>query len=233
LGRRKRIVNTRLEIIQVGTRMFLEEGFTATSASKISKELGISLGNLTFHFPTKEHLLEELIEMLCDFQWEILKREADKGLLRAVCLELAAMAAICEENENARNFYLSAYTHSHTLDIIRRNDREKAKMVYGEYCKDWSETQFIEAENLVSGIEYSTLAKTSVSASVEVRLNGALNTIMGIYNVPKEISDVCIKEVLSVDYYELGRKVLEEFKKYVSESTKEALIEAEKKTNKK
>ena len=48
---------TRLEIIQVATRMFLEKGYTNTTTKAISDELEMSKGNLTFRYPTKEHLL--------------------------------------------------------------------------------------------------------------------------------------------------------------------------------
>ena len=55
---------TKLEIVQVASRQFLEKGYSATTVSAISKELGISPGNLTFHFPTKEHLLAELVDLV-------------------------------------------------------------------------------------------------------------------------------------------------------------------------
>ena len=80
--------------------MFLERGYTDTSIKAISDQLGISTGNLTFYFPAKEHLLAVLVEMLCDFQWKLMERNVDEGnsSLMAMCLELPAMAAICEEN---------------------------------------------------------------------------------------------------------------------------------------
>ena len=59
---------TKLEIIRVATRKFLEQGYSNTSIKAICDELEKSTGNLTFHFPTKEHLLAELTQMLCHFQ---------------------------------------------------------------------------------------------------------------------------------------------------------------------
>ena len=70
---------TRLEIIQVASRQFLEKGYSGTTVSAISKELEMSPGNLTFHFPTKEHLLAELVDLLCKFQWVRMKEEADEA----------------------------------------------------------------------------------------------------------------------------------------------------------
>lgn len=218
---------TRLEIIQIATRMFLEKGYTATSVKAISNALDISTGNLTFYFPTKEHLLAVLVEMLCGFQWELLEHAADEGRtsLMALCLELPTIAAICEENEIARDFYLSSYTHPMTLDIIRRTDEEKAKKVFAPFCPDWTEKDFAEAELLVSGIEYATVMTTSQAPSLDTRVAGALDSILHIYNVPREIRQAKIDKLLAMDYRALGRRILQDFMDYIEQVNEHALEE--------
>lgn len=224
----RRISATKLEIIQVATRMFLERGYSATSIKAISDEINISSGNLTFHFPTKEHLLSVLVEMLCEFQWSLMERAADEGnsSLLAQCLELTAMAAICEDSEIGRDFYISAYTHPMTLDIIRKNDAKKAKGVFGEYCRDWTDVNYREAETLVSGIEYATMMKTPGSAPLDVRIGGAVNAILLVYGVPEEIRKKKIEKVLNTDYRSLGGRVLREFFDYVCSFDEVALEKA-------
>ena len=224
---RKRINTTKIEIIQVATRMFLEKGFSATSAKSICEELEISTGNLTFYYPTKEHMLAVLVELLCDFQWKMMEKEVNEGYssLMAVCLELTAMAAMCEEDEIAKDFYLSIYSSPLTLEIIRKNDVERAKTVFAEYCADWNEVNFAEAEVLVSGIEYATLMTTADSSPLAVRIAGALNSIMMIYNVPEELRKAKVEKVLAMDYRSIGRRILKEFKKYVEEVNDQAFNE--------
>ena len=214
----KRISATKLEIIQVATRMFIERGYTATSIKAISDEIRISTGNLTFHFPTKEHMLRVLVEMLCEFQWGMMEQAADEGKssLLALCLELTAMAAICEEDEIGRDFYISAYTHPMTLDIIRKNDAARARQVFDEYCPAWSDVNYREAETLVSGIEYGTMMNTSGSAPLNVRIAGGIGAIMLIYGVPEEVRKRKITKVLGMDYRALGKRILAEFKEYVN-----------------
>lgn len=209
---------TKLEIIQVATRMFLEKGYSNTSVKAISDELDISTGNLTFHFPTKEHLLAKLVDMLCKFQWKMMNQVTDEGesSLLAVCMELASMASICEENEIAKDFYLSAYMHRMSLDLIRKSDTARAKIVFKDYCQDWSDNQFVEAEIIISGIEYATLMKTE-ELPLENRIAGALNAIMLYYGVPQEVRERKIKKVMAMDYRRIGRNVLEEFNKFVIE----------------
>ena len=213
----KKLNATKKEIIQIATRLFLERGFSDTSVKLISDEMDISTGNLTFHYPTKEHLLAVLVKMLCDFQWRSMEIALEEGSspLMALCLELAAMASICEENDVARDFYLSAYTHPMTLNIIRVSDQKKAEKLFADYCANWQSMTFAKAETLVSGIEYATLMNTPCSPSLPVRLAGALKAILKIYDVPDNEVDACIKKVLQMDYQIIGRQVLKEFTDYV------------------
>ena len=221
----KKVNATKKEIIQVASRMFLEKGFTETSVKSICEQLKISTGNLTFHYPTKEHLLAVLVKMLCGFQWQMVERTVDGGdsSLMAVCLELSSMAAICQENPIAKDFYLSAYTYPMTLEIIRKSDLERSKEVYAAYCADWDERYFIEAENLVSGIEYATLMTTEPAVDMDIRIAGALEMIHKIYGVPVEVCHQNVQKVLQMDYYELGRRVLRDFMDYVYEISEEDL----------
>ena len=226
---KRKINTTKLEIIQLASTKFIENGYSNTSIRSICSELGIGLGHMTFYFPSKEHLLAVLVDMLCDFQWKLMKKEAEDGisLLLAVCLELMVMTSAAEENEIAKDFFISSYTSPMTLEIIRKNDTERAKIVFAEYCQGWTDEQFTQAEALVSGIEYATFMTTDTSSPLDVRISGALNTILSIYNVPEEIRKRKIEKVLAMDYRKIGGGIFDEFKEYiqqVNEQTFEELL---------
>ena len=227
MAHRRRKNTTKLEIIQVASRLFLEQGYSKTTIKNISDELDISTGHIMFYFPTKEHLLEVLVHMLCDFQWKMVKNTVEEGnsSVMAVCLELITMASMCEQNEIAKDFYISAYTHPLTLDIIRKSDTERSEKVFAPYCPDWGHQQFVEAEVIVSGIEYATLMTTGEHPPLEIRIEGALNTVLTTYNVPEELRRTKISKALSMDYIQLGKRVLKEFKDYVKETNEHAFEE--------
>lgn len=222
-----RVNTTKHEIIQTASRLFLENGYSATSPKTICDELGISTGNLTYYFPTKEHLLAELVKMLCSFQYEVMVKEADDGIseVLAVCLELATMVAASESDPVIKDFFISCYSNPLCLDIIRKNDTERAKKVFAEYRPDWSDEQFAEAEILVSGIEFATFMTTDNVVDVETRVTGALDNILGIYGVPPEVRDIKIKKVFSTNYTELGKKVLADFKEFVNKTNEQIFID--------
>lgn len=208
----------RQEIIEISLKHFLENGYSNTTMRTICSELRMSGGNLAFYFKTKEHILAELIDMLCTFQWKLMEEEANDGIssIMAICLELTAMATMCEDDEIAKDIYVSAYTGPLCLEIIRRNDMERAKQVFKEYCLDWTDEQYAEAELLVSGIEYATLMPVGLDVPLETRLAGALNQILGIYNIPEEMRKMKIDKVFAMDYRSIGKRVLQEFKEYVA-----------------
>lgn len=214
---------TKDKIIRVSTRMFLEHGYSATTVQLICSELEISKGNFTFYFPSKEDVLALLTDWLCKFQWKMINAEIDDGAssLLAVCCELMVMAAVCEENVVAKDFFISAYQSQKCLEIIHNNDIVRAKEVFAEYCSEWTDEQFREAEILVAGIEHATLNAIDKSVLLETRISGALNTIMTIYNVPEEIRKIKIEKVLSMDYRSIGKRIFKEFKEYVEQMNAE------------
>ena len=222
---RRKVNTTKHEIIKLAMKLFLEKGYSHTSPRMICDELDLSTGNLTYYFHTKEHLLAVLVEMLCDFQWKMMQGVVDEGhtSILALCLEMATMAAMCDQDSIARDFYISAYSHQLTLGIIRRNDAKRAQLVFGEYCKDWKDEHFAEAETLVSGIEYATFMTTDDSASLDVRIAGAVNSILTIYNVPEEVRRTKISKVMDMDYCTVGKRILKEFKEYVEETNEHVL----------
>ena len=218
---------TRHEIIRVAANRFLNNGYTKTTVASMAKALNMSTGNMTFHFPTKEHMLAELVDMLCKYQWKLMEEEAKEGYssVMAVCLELLTIASACEQDAVAKDFFLSTYRSELCMELIRRSDKERAKEVFKEYCTDWPEEYFSEAETLVSGIEYAVFFTTSDSAPLEIRVGGALKTILSIYNVPKELRDEKIRKVLSMNYKKLGLDTLKKFREYVDQTTEQALFD--------
>ena len=225
----KKRPHTRLEIIKYAAKCFVEKGYTATSAKGIAKELDISPGNITFYFPSKEHLLAVIIDELFDFQKLLMEKEAAEGVssLLSYCLELTAIAAACEESPVAKDLYIACYVSPMILELIRANDTEKTKAVFGEFCKDWSEEEWVATENIVSGIEYATIITTEENTPLEKQIEKALNSIMLLYGVPEEIRKRKIEKVLALDYRTLGKTILADFRAYIEKVNEENLKNAD------
>ncbi len=218
---------TKIEIIGEASKQFLEHGYSNTTVSSIAKGLGMSPGNLTFHYPTKEHLLTELVGMLCKFQWELMKREANEGVssIMAICLELTTMLSASEDDEVIKDFFIASYSSPLCLDLIRRNDTQRAKTVFADYCPNWTDAQYAEAEMFVSGIEYATLMTAGDPIPLEAKITGALNNILSIYGIPEETRKIKLEKVFAMDYRNLGKRVRMAFKEFVKNSNEKAFRE--------
>ena len=214
---------TKAEIIAEASKQFLEKGYSHTTVSAIAAELNMSPGNLTFHYPTKEHLLAALVDILCAYQWELVVQEVKEGYssVMAICLELTTMASACEDDPIIKDFFLSAYSSPLCLNTIRKNDSQRAKTVFRKYRPEWTDEQFAEAEILVSGIEYATLMTTDNNVSLETRISGALHNILRIYGIPEDQRYTTVQKVFSMDYQTLCKRILKDFKRYVAKTNEQ------------
>ena len=217
--------NTRLQIIQLAAKLYIENGYAKTTNKELAKTLDLSPGNITFYFPTKDHLLAVLVDELISFQGLLMEQAAEEGKssLLAYCLELTAIAAVCEESEIARDFYASAYASALTLARIRENDAQKTREIFVPFRPDWTEQQWIATENIVSGIEYATIMTYETETPLEVQIEKTLDTILYLFGVPEEMRKLKIEKVLSMDYRALGHKLLLGFPEYVKKVNEEGL----------
>lgn len=227
--------NTRLEIIKLAAHLFMEEGYSKTTFARIARELDLSTGNITFYFPSKDHLLAVLVEELFDFQTWLMEYEAKEGKssLLSYCLELTSIAAACEDNEVAKDFFTSTYTSPLILDLIRENDTKKTRRVFAEFRPDWTDEEFRATENIVSGIEYATIMTCEADTPLDKQIEKALDSIMMLYGVPEELRRQKIGKVLAMDYRSIGKSILDSFKEYIDKVNEDNLKTANREKKKK
>ena len=93
--------DTRLQIIQLAAKLFIEEGYSNTSFSKIAKTLDLSTGNITFYFKSKEYLLAQLVAELVDFQRLLIEQAALAQQFRRLDLQhIKILIHAVEQNQN-------------------------------------------------------------------------------------------------------------------------------------
>lgn len=219
---------TKLEIMQAAMRMFLEKGFTNTSAKAISNELNISTGNLTFYYPTKEHILLELTKEITEFHTKCIDKVLkDNDDLLSYCWEIAAQIILCEQNENAKDLYLAIYSHPMTMHFVKDWTAEKNQRILGERLKDWDYDRFRQVENVTSCIERSALAESCTeSYTTEDKIRLILTCLLKIYDISTEERERVIKQILDTDYSKMGHDLFKQLSRYVGNQNKQAITKA-------
>lgn len=69
-------MSTKQKIIKTATKLFNEKGYSAVNLKELAQVIGISRGNLTYHFKNKKELLEAIVKEM----WEKLVIEKEKTL---------------------------------------------------------------------------------------------------------------------------------------------------------
>lgn len=228
MARRKANI-TKLEILQVATRMFLEKGFTNTSVKAISNELDISTGNLTFHYPTKEHILLELTKEITNFHKQAIDAVQNNGHddLFAYCWEITSQITLCEENPQMNDLYLAIYSHPMTLLFVKDWTAEKNYRILGERLSDWTLERFRITENATCCIERSALTEPCTeSYTLEDKIRLTLTCLLKIYDISKEEREKVIDEILKTDYRKTGNDLFKQFTKYIEKHNQKNIQEA-------
>lgn len=209
--------------------MFLERGFTETSVQAISEELGISKGNFTFHFPTKEHLLLELTKYLVKFHTREINIAKSEGLdnLLAYCWEVTAQIAMCEDHPQAKDFYRAIYSLPSTLEYIKNWAIEKNILLLSDKVPDWTPERFKLVENVASHIEMSALTEPCTETYLlEDKITLTVDSLLKLYEIPKAERQEAIARILEIDYRGIGKKIFKEFVAYVERLNQQALDDA-------
>ena len=220
---------TKYEIVQTASEFFFTKGFSNTSPRMIAEKLGLSTGNITYYFKSKEHLLLTTVEELCNFQWNMLEAEIDKGIGSAasICLETMIVAVACKESEIARDFFLATFQSELCRNHLRQNHVDRAKKIFAAECDGWTDEQFHQAELLIMGLQYAAIVPTDAKVPLKMRLSGALNQILSIYNVDEKTRQEEIQKVLDKDCREISKRVLEAFTDFVKKKNAKTLSEAQ------
>jgi len=81
---------TKLKIVETTIRLFNKQGFANVSLPQIAKELNISLGNLTYHYPKKDQLIMSIYEVFLEDLKSITKVIQNFENLKEMDLQLRA-----------------------------------------------------------------------------------------------------------------------------------------------
>ncbi|MBK8567651.1 MAG: TetR family transcriptional regulator [Saprospiraceae bacterium] len=102
--------DTKHEIVQTATQLFNRDGFRNVALKQIAAELGISTGNLNYHFPKKDDLMPAVFEQMDAEAAEMLNKLRAYPDLKSI---MEQVSIFYEFQLKFRFFYLD------TLEIIR------------------------------------------------------------------------------------------------------------------
>ena len=205
---------TEIEIVKAATKLFLELGYSKTTQRMISHESGIGLGTITYHFRSKDDLLKLLIEELMDFHSSVIEETLAKGNdpLFSYALEIAVQIALCENDKKAWDLYYAAYSHPITFEFIKEWAALKNYNILGESLPSLRESDFRHIENITSGIELAAFNfRCDRYFTLEDKISIVLDSMMKMYDIPKEDRQATIEKIKKIDYTGISREMFDRF----------------------
>lgn len=113
--------NTKKRILDCAWESFKEQGYNAVSMRNIAETLGISVGNLTYHFKKKEELIEALIfKDIQSYENALGKIQTIGDLDKYFCHLLSV--------QNRLSFYFDSYSQlAQTSKVLKENQMRMMK----------------------------------------------------------------------------------------------------------
>src|SRR5688500_7404458 len=95
---------TRRRIVEAAARLFVRDGYAATSIAAIAEEAGVAVPTVYASLRSKAHILRAVVALAARAEWKAIEREEDGGrqlarfarLHRAICEREAAVFAQIE-----------------------------------------------------------------------------------------------------------------------------------------
>lgn len=118
---------TRARILDTATRLLIDLGAEGMSFRNVARDLGMSIGNLQYYFPTRASLLDAVCSAWAD-QWKSEANAAAEGgsTPRDAIVRMIDHWLDSQQKEEVRIFWqlfvLSAYDLEETREVQRRQD---------------------------------------------------------------------------------------------------------------
>lgn len=192
-------------------RLFLEQGYKATTVSHIVEEAKVARGSYQNLFPSKEDILLELIETMFSSQFSAAQNLVEQKLtpVYIYATETAIQLSITELNENLREIYVESYTLPNTSEYIYEHTAIELKKIFGERFPGYKVNDFYEMEIGTAGLMRNYMAKKcDIHFPFEAKLRCFLMASLSVYKVPEKEQEDIIAFIEGIDIKAAATKVM-------------------------
>ena len=205
--------DSKRRILSTCVRLFLEKGYTNTRVAEIIREADVSASTFQNIFRAKDGVLGELARVMFSSQFNAARAVAGEnaGPVLVYAVETAIQLTLTELNENLRDIYIEAYTHSEVSELIYQSTSTELYNIFGSYLPECSESDFYELEIGSAGIMRAYMARPCDKYfTLERKLHRFLSMSMSAYSVPKVEQDKIIACIDGLDIRAISNTIMQE-----------------------
>ena len=186
----------RQSILCLAGKLFLKQGYAATSVRQIARELDISLGLVTYYFPTKRDLAFELLKGELSGSKKLLTQYVDSDE-DPICFSgaLTKLQYTILSSPNFVTFYHDVLRDDIYFDVIIDSGIETYQKINQKYNLQLPDDHLVLYGNFIS----SSMERTLVLYAEKKHLEGSVpdmifKTYMGRIYGTREFLDNCCRE---------------------------------------
>ena len=204
---------TEQRILSTCVKLFLEQGFSNTPPKQIFEEADVSAGTFYHLYKAKSDVLREFIGFMFTNQFgiarKIIGKDASPVMLYAV--ETSIQLALTELNENLRDIYLEAYSHTEATEYIYQHTSNELYRIFGPYLPSYTESDFYELEIGSAGIMRGYMSRPCDKYfTLEKKLARFLSMSLNAYAVPAAEQKQVLDFIAKLDIRAIAVQVMQE-----------------------
>ena len=203
----------RSQVLHTAARLFLEQGYTATTVREISKESEVEINAMVRAFGNKANILCQLVEYVLEGQFaateQFLKGVTDDPLL-FYAAETTLQLYMAESGEQIRDLYSAAYSMPESSALIMRKITEKLEQLFKAYQPDLETKDFYEFEIATGGVMRGFMTvPCDLYFTMDRKVRRFIECVFRIFQVPEEKTEEAIAFVSRFDYPTLARQTID------------------------
>ena len=200
-------------VMHTAARLFLEQGYTATTVREIAEKSGININAMIRAFGSKENILCQLVEYVLEGQFaateQFLKGVTDDPVL-FYAAETTLQLYMAESSEQIRDLYSAAYSMPESSALIMRSITGKLEQLFKAYQPNLEAKDFYEFEIATGGVMRGFMTvPCDLYFTMERKVRRFIECVFRIFQVPEEKTEEAIAFVSRFDYPTLARQTID------------------------
>ncbi len=201
------------QVLHAAARLFLEQGYTATTVRSIADEAGVNVNAMIRALGSKEDILCHLVEFVLEGQFAATKQFLDGVTDDPVLLyaaETTLQLYMAESSEHIRDLYSAAYSMPESSALIMRSITGKLKQFFSAYQPDLQAKDFYEFEIATGGVMRGFMTvPCDLYFTMERKVRRFIECVFRIFQVPAEKIEEAIAFVSRFDYPTLAKNTID------------------------
>lgn len=203
---------TRERILSVCVKLFLEQGYKNTTMAQILEQADVSSSSFQHAFRAKDGVLVELVRFMFSQQFGVAGKLPMDDLppVYVYAAETSIQLALTEMNENLREIYTEAYSHSEALEYIFTETTKVLYRTFGIYQPELTEREFYYLEVGSAGLMRAYMSKPCTDeVPLEKKIELFLSMSLRCYRVPEEEIQKVQTFISQLDIRAIAKEVMQ------------------------